>query len=198
MRTALITRTTKETDISVKVNLDGTGVYQVSTGIGFLDHMLEQLSRHSLIDLNATVKGDLHVDQHHTTEDSAIAIGEAVSKALGDRRGISRYGTAFAPMDEALTRVALDISGRPFLVWKAQFSQPRLGEMDTELFQHWFHAFSGSAGITLHIENLYGENNHHIIESCFKGVARALRQAVEIDPRKADSVPSTKGTLGGG
>jgi len=197
MRTALITRTTKETDISVKVNLDGTGVYQVSTGIGFLDHMLEQLSRHSLIDLDATVKGDLHVDQHHTTEDSAIAIGEAVSKALGDRRGISRYGTAFAPMDEALTRVALDISGRPFLVWKAQFSQPRLGEMDTELFQHWFHAFSGSAGITLHIENLYGENNHHIIESCFKGVARALRQAVEIDPRKADSVPSTKGTLGG-
>ena len=197
MRTALITRTTKETDISVKVNLDGTGVYQVSTGIGFLDHMLEQLSRHSLIDLDAMVKGDLHVDQHHTTEDSAIAIGEAVSKALGDRRGISRYGTAFAPMDEALTRVALDISGRPFLVWKAQFSQPRLGEMDTELFQHWFHAFSGSAGITLHIENLYGENNHHIIESCFKGVARALRQAVEIDPRKADSVPSTKGTLGG-
>jgi len=198
MRNALITRTTKETDISVKVNLDGTGVYQVSTGIGFLDHMLEQLSRHSLIDLDATVKGDLHVDQHHTTEDSAIAIGEAVSKALGDRRGISRYGTAFAPMDEALTRVALDISGRPFLVWKAVFSQPRLGEMDTELFQHWFHAFSGSAGITLHIENLYGENNHHIIESCFKGVARALRQAVEIDPRKADSVPSTKGTLGGG
>jgi len=198
MRTALITRTTKETDISVQVNLDGTGVYRVSTGIGFLDHMLEQLSRHSLIDLDATVKGDLHVDQHHTTEDSAIAIGEAVSKALGDRRGISRYGTAFAPMDEALTRVALDISGRPFLVWKAQFSQPRLGEMDTELFQHWFHAFSGSAGITLHIENLYGENNHHIIESCFKGVARALRQAVEIDPRKADSVPSTKGTLGGG
>ena len=197
MRTALITRKTHETDISVKVNLDGTGVYQVSTGIGFLDHMLEQLSRHSLIDLDATVKGDLHVDQHHTTEDSAIAIGEAVSRALGDRRGISRYGTAFAPMDEALTRVALDISGRPFLVWKAQFSQPRLGEMDTELFQHWFHAFSGSAGITLHIENLYGENNHHIIESCFKGVARALRQAVEIDPRKADSVPSTKGTLGG-
>ena len=195
MRTALITRTTKETDISVKVNLDGTGVYQVSTGIGFLDHMLEQLSRHSLIDLDATVKGDLHVDQHHTTEDSAIAIGEAVSKALGDRRGISRYGTAFAPMDEALTRVALDISGRPFLVWKAQFSQPRLGEMDTELFQHWFHAFSGSAGITLHIENLYGENNHHIIESCFKGVARALRQAVELDPRASGAVPSTKGSL---
>jgi len=197
MRTAVITRTTKETDIAVAVNLDGTGIYTVSTGIGFLDHMLEQLSRHSLIDLDARVKGDLHVDQHHTTEDSAIAIGEAVSKALGDRRGISRYGTAYAPMDETLTRVALDISGRPYLVWKAQFSTPRLGEMDTELFQHWFHAFAGSAGITLHVENLYGENNHHIIESCFKALARALRQAVEIDPRKADSVPSTKGTLGG-
>jgi Imidazoleglycerol-phosphate dehydratase len=197
MRTALIKRKTNETDIAVEVNLDGTGIYKVSTGIGFLDHMLEQLSRHSLIDLNATVAGDLHVDQHHTTEDSAIAIGEAVARALGDRRGISRYGTAYAPMDEALTRAALDISGRPFLVWKASFTQPRLGEMDTELFQHWFHAFSGAAGITLHIENLYGENNHHIIESCFKAVARALRQAVEIDARKADSVPSTKGTLGG-
>jgi imidazoleglycerol-phosphate dehydratase len=197
MRTALIARKTHETDIAVEVNLDGTGLYRVSTGIGFLDHMLEQLSRHSLIDLSATVKGDLHVDQHHTTEDSAIAIGEAVSKALGDRRGITRFGTAYAPMDETLTRVALDISGRPFLVWKAAFSTPRLGEMDTELFQHWFHAFAGSAGITLHVENLYGENNHHIIESCFKGLARALRQAIEIDPRKADSVPSTKGTLGG-
>jgi len=197
MRTALVKRTTHETDIAVEVNLDGTGNYTVSTGIGFLDHMLEQLSRHSLIDLEATVKGDLHVDQHHTTEDSAIAIGEAISKALGDRRGITRFGSAYAPMDETLTRVALDISGRPFLVWKAQFTTPRLGEMDTELFQHWFHAFAGSAGITLHVENLYGENNHHIIESCFKGLARALRQAVEIDPRKADSVPSTKGTLGG-
>lgn len=197
MRTALVKRTTHETDIAVEVNLDGSGVYRVSTGIGFLDHMLEQLSRHSLIDLEAKVKGDLHVDQHHTTEDSAIAIGEAISKALGDRRGITRFGTAYAPMDETLTRVALDISGRPFLVWKAQFTTPRLGEMDTELFQHWFHAFAGSAGITLHVENLYGENNHHIIESCFKGLARALRQAIEIDPRKADSVPSTKGTLGG-
>jgi imidazoleglycerol-phosphate dehydratase len=197
MRTALVKRTTHETDIAVEVNLDGTGVYTVSTGIGFLDHMLEQLSRHSLVDLNATVKGDLHVDQHHTTEDSAIAIGEAVSNALGDRRGISRFGTAYAPMDETLTRVALDISGRPFLVWKANFSTPRLGEMDTELFQHWFHAFAGAAGITLHVENLYGENNHHIIESCFKGLARALRQAIEIDPRKADSIPSTKGMLGG-
>ena len=197
MRTALVKRTTHETDNAVEVNLDGTGNYTVSTGIGFLDHMLEQLSRHSLIDLEATVKGDLHVDQHHTTEDSAIAIGEAISKALGDRKGITRFGSAYAPMDETLTRVALDISGRPFLVWKAQFTTPRLGEMDTELFQHWFHAFAGSAGITLHVENLYGENNHHIIESCFKGLARALRQAVEIDPRKADSVPSTKGTLGG-
>ena len=157
MRTALVKRTTHETDIAVEVNLDGTGTYRVSTGIGFLDHMLEQLSRHSLIDLEATVKGDLHVDQHHTTEDSAIAIGEAISQALGDRRGITRFGSAFAPMDETLTRVALDISGRPFLVWKAQFTTPRLGEMDTELFQHWFHAFAGSAGITLHVENLYGE-----------------------------------------
>jgi imidazoleglycerol-phosphate dehydratase len=197
MRTALVKRTTHETDIAVEVNLDGTGNYRVSTGIGFLDHMLEQLSRHSLIDLEATVKGDLHVDQHHTTEDSAIAIGEAISKALGDRKGITRFGSAYAPMDETLTRVALDISGRPFLVWKAQFTTPRLGEMDTELFQHWFHAFAGSAGITLHVETLHGENNHHIIESCFKGLARALRQAIEIDPRKADSVPSTKGTLGG-
>ena len=197
MRTATITRKTSETDIFVEVNLDGSGSYEVSTGIGFLDHMLEQLSRHSLIDLEATVKGDLHVDQHHTTEDSAIAIGEAISKALGDRKGITRFGSAYAPMDETLTRVALDISGRPFLVWKAQFTTPRLGEMDTELFQHWFHAFAGSAGITLHVENLHGENNHHIIESCFKGLARALRQAIEIDPRKADSVPSTKGTLGG-
>jgi imidazoleglycerol-phosphate dehydratase len=197
MRTALIARKTHETDIAVEVNLDGAGIYRVSTGIGFLDHMLEQLSRHSLIDLDVTVKGDLHVDQHHTTEDSAIAIGEAVNRALGDRRGITRFGAAYSPMDETLTRVALDISGRPFLVWKAAFSTPRLGEMDTELFQHWFHAFAGAAGITLHVENLYGENNHHIIESCFKGLARALRQAIEIDPRKADSVPSTKGTLGG-
>ncbi len=197
MRTSSIRRKTAETDIAVDLNLDGSGIYKVSTGIGFLDHMIEQLSRHSLIDLDVTVKGDLHVDQHHTAEDSAISIGEAVSKALGDRRGITRYGTAFAPMDETLTRVALDISGRPFLVWKAAFTTPRLGEMDTELFQHWFHAFAGSAGITLHVENLYGENNHHIIESCFKGLARALRQAVEIDQRKADAVPSTKGTLGG-
>ena len=159
--------------------------------------MLEQLSRHSLIDLDVRIKGDLHIDAHHTTEDSGIAIGEAVAKALGDRRGITRYGDALIPMDETLTRVALDISGRPYLVWRSGFSQPRLGEMDTELFKEWFGAFAGSAGITLHIETLYGVNNHHIVESCFKGLARALRTAVAIDPRKADAVPSTKGTLGG-
>jgi len=197
MRTATIQRTTSETDIAVTVNLDGTGSYRVSTGIGFLDHMLEQLSRHSLIDLDLAVKGDLHIDQHHTTEDSAIALGQAVAKALGDRKGITRYGAAYAPMDETLTRVAIDISGRPFLVWRSEFSQPRLGEMDSELFEHWFHSFAQAAGITLHVETLYGRNNHHIVESAYKALARALRQAVEIDPRKADAVPSTKGTLGG-
>jgi len=197
MRTGSVHRSTKETSIEVDLNLDGTGVYDVSTGIGFLDHMLEQLSRHSLIDLKVKAVGDLHIDQHHTTEDSGIAIGEALAKALGDRRGITRYGHAYAPMDETLTRVAIDISGRPYLVWKAEFSQPKLGEMDTELFEHWFHAFAGAAGITLHVETLYGRNNHHIVESAYKALARALRAAVEIDPRKADSVPSTKGTLGG-
>jgi len=196
-RTATVSRATTETSVDVSVNLDGTGVYSVSTGIGFLDHMLEQLSRHSLIDLTVAVKGDLHIDAHHTTEDSGIAIGEAVAKALGDRRGITRYGDALIPMDETLTRVALDISGRPYLVWRTAFSQPRLGEMDTELFKEWFAAFAGSAGITLHIETLYGVNNHHIVESCFKGVARALRTAVTLDPRKRDAIPSTKGTLGG-
>lgn len=197
MRTASIHRKTNETDIAVEINLDGTGVYEVSTGIGFLDHMLEQLSRHSLIDLKLKALGDLHIDQHHTTEDSGIALGEAVARALGDRRGITRYGHAYAPMDETLTRAAIDISGRPFLVWKVEFSQPKLGDFDTELFREWFHAFAGSAGITLHVETLYGRNNHHIIESAFKATARALRAAVTIDPRKADSVPSTKGTLGG-
>ena len=197
MRTAEIQRTTGETSILVSVNLDGTGSYEVSTGIGFLDHMLEQLSRHSLIDLRVDCKGDLHVDQHHTTEDTGIAIGEAIAEALGDKRGITRYGSAYSPMDETLSRVALDISGRPYLVWKAEFSTPRLGEMDTELFQHWFHSIAQAAGITLHVELLYGENNHHIVESAFKAFARALRQAVEIDPRKADAVPSTKGVLGG-
>lgn len=197
MRSADIKRKTHETDIEVSVNLDGTGIYSISTGIGFLDHMLEQLSRHSLIDLTVKTVGDLHVDQHHTTEDTAIAIGEAVAKALGDKRGITRYGETHAPMDETLTRVALDISGRPWLVWKVQINMPRLGEWDTELIEHWFQSFAQSAGITLHVENLYGSNNHHIVESCFKALARALRTAVEIDPRKSDSIPSTKGTLGG-
>lgn len=195
MRTATVQRQTSETSISVEVNLDGTGLYEVSTGIGFLDHMLEQLSRHSLIDLKVMTKGDLHVDQHHTTEDTGIAIGEAVAKALGDKKGITRYGHAYAPMDETLTRCALDISGRPWLVFKADFSMPRLGEWDTELIEHWFHSFAQAAGITLHVENLYGSNNHHIVESCYKALARALRVAVEIDPRKADSIPSTKGML---
>lgn len=198
MRTASIARKTHETDIAVAVNLDGTGQYQVTTGIGFLDHMLEQLSRHSLIDMEIAIKGDLHVDQHHTVEDSAIAIGECVVKALGDKGGIARYGQVYAPMDETLTRCALDISGRPYCVFNTQFSQPRLGEMDTELFIHWFQSFAQAAGITLHIETLYGDNNHHIAESCFKALARALRQAVEIDPRKAGAVPSTKGILGSG
>ena len=195
MRIATINRSTAETRIDVTVNLDGTGVYRVETGIGFLDHMIEQLSRHSLIDIDCAVAGDLHIDQHHTTEDSGIAIGEAVAKALADKRGIRRYGDALSPMDETLTRVALDISGRPWLVWKTEFSQKRLGEMDTELFEHWFHSFAQAAGITLHVETLHGDNNHHIAESAFKGLARALRTAVEIDPRKADAIPSTKGVL---
>jgi imidazoleglycerol-phosphate dehydratase len=197
MRSASVHRKTNETEIAVELDLDGTGRYDVSTGIGFLDHMLEQLSRHSLMDLTVKATGDLHIDQHHTTEDTGIAIGEAFAKALGDRKGITRFGHAYAPMDETLTRVAIDISGRPFLVWKLDFTQPKLGELDTEMFEHWFHAFAGSAGITLHVENLYGRNNHHMIESTFKALARALRVAIAIDPRKADSVPSTKGTLGG-
>lgn len=195
MRTATVQRTTRETDIAIIVNLDGTGDYAVSTGIGFLDHMVEQLSRHSLIDISMTVKGDLHIDQHHTVEDSALALGEAVLQALGDKRGIARYGEAHSPMDETLTRCAIDISGRPFCVWKSGFTQPRLGEMDTELFSHWFASFAQAAGITLHLETLYGDNNHHIAESSYKALARALRQAVEIDPRKGDAIPSTKGVL---
>lgn len=197
MRTGRIARTTHETDILVELNLDGTGQYDVSTGIGFLDHMIEQFARHSAIDLVCKVKGDLHVDQHHTTEDSAIAIGQALAEALGDKRGIVRYGSAYSPMDETLARVALDLSGRPWLVWNAAFSQPRLGEMDTELFQHWFHSIAQAAGITLHIELLYGQNNHHIIEGIFKGFARAMRAAVSFDAVKADAIPSTKGTLNG-
>ena len=197
MRTARIARKTHETDILVEVNLDGTGAYDVATGIGFLDHMIEQFSRHSLIDLKCHIKGDLHVDQHHTTEDSAIAIGQAILAALGDKGGIGRYGMAFSPMDEALTRVALDISGRPWLVWNAKFTQERLGEMDTELFEHRVQSIAQAVGITLHIEQLYGTNNHHICEGIFKGFARAVRQAVELDPRKQGAVPSTKGQLGG-
>lgn len=197
MRTATIERVTGETQIAVTLNLDGSGSYDVATGIGFLDHMLEQLSRHSLIDLHVRAKGDLHIDAHHTTEDSALAIGAALAKALGDRKGITRYGDALIPMDETLTRVALDISGRPYLVWRTSFSQPRLGDMDTELFKEWFAAFAQTAGITLHVETLYGVNNHHIVESCYKALARALRAAVTLDPRKLDAVPSTKGTLGG-
>lgn len=197
MRKGKVERKTKETAITVAVDLDGTGTYKVSTGIGFLDHMLEQLARHSLIDLTVEAKGDLHIDFHHTTEDTGIAIGEAVAKALGDRKGITRFGTAMIPMDETLSRVSLDVSNRPYLIWKVKFSKPKLGDMDSELFKEWFQAFAQSAGITLHVENIYGENNHHIIESCYKGLARALRQAVTIDARQADQVPSTKGVLGG-
>lgn len=197
MRTARITRKTGETNVAVEIDLDGTGAYAVSTGIGFLDHMIEQLSRHSLIDVKLEVKGDLRVDQHHTTEDSALALGQALSEALGDKGGIGRYGAAHAPMDETLVRVALDISGRPFLVWKVAFTQEKLGEFDTELVEHWFHSIAQAAGITLHVEQLYGANNHHICEASFKAFARALRQAVELDPRKGGAVPSTKGTLSG-
>ncbi len=195
MRTATIARKTSETSIDVTVNLDGTGVYDVQTGVGFFDHMLEQLSRHSLIDLTVRTVGDLHIDEHHTVEDTGIAIGEAFARALGDKRGIRRYGDALSPMDETLTRVALDISGRPWLVWKVRFSQSRLGTMDTEMFEHFCHSFAQAAGITLHVETLYGTNNHHIAESIFKGLARCLRTATEIDPRKADAIPSTKGVL---
>ena len=197
MREGSVTRKTKETSIEVRVNLDGTGTYDVSTGIGFLDHMLEQLSRHSLIDLYVRAEGDLHIDFHHTTEDTGIALGQAVDQALGDRGGITRFGSSYVPMDETLSRIALDISARPYLIWRVGFSKPKLGDMDTELFKEWFQAFAQAAGITLHIENLYGENNHHIIESCFKGLARSLRVAVTIDPRSSNSVPSTIGTLGG-
>jgi imidazoleglycerol-phosphate dehydratase len=196
-RRAAVERKTRETSIAAQLDLDGTGISAIATGIGFLDHMLDQLSRHSLIDLAVKAQGDLHIDFHHTTEDTGYVVGEAVAKALGDRRGIMRWGEAFVPMDETLTRVALDLSNRPYLIWKVKFSRPKLGEIDTELFKEWFQAFAQSAGATLHVENLYGENNHHIVESCFKGLARALRQAVAVDPRRGDMVPSTKGVLGG-
>lgn len=195
-RTATVERSTTETAVTATVNLDGSGRYEVATGIGFLDHMLEQLARHSLIDVALQAKGDLHIDPHHTTEDSGIALGQAVSRALGDRRGIRRFGSALSAMDETCTRVVVDVSGRPYLVWTVSFSQDRLGGLDTEMIREWFQAFAFNAGLTLHVETLYGVNNHHICESCFKGLARALRDAIEIDPRKADAVPSTKGSLG--
>lgn len=194
-RTARVERNTNETRISASVDLDGSGVYDVATGIGFLDHMLEQLSRHSLIDLTVKAEGDLHIDDHHTTEDSGYAVGSAIAQALGERRGITRYGSCLLPMDEALTRVAIDLSGRPYLSWGVEFPTQKVGTFDTELFKEWFRAFAQASGATLHVDNLKGENSHHIVETCFKGLARALREAVEIDPRKADAVPSTKGAL---
>src|SRR3982075_2347919 len=197
MRKATVKRTTKETDVEVAVDLDGKGVSSIATGIGFLDHMLDLLARHSRIDLTIKAKGDLHIDQHHTTEDVGIAFGQAVKQALGDMKGITRYADAHLPMDETLTRVAIDIAGRPFLVFRAEFRHHKVGAFDTELVREWFQAFAMNAGITLHVETLYGSNDHHISESCFKGLARALRAAVAIDPRAAGEIPSTKGTLGG-
>ena len=196
MRKSEITRETRETKIEARVNLDGTGDFDIRTGIGFLDHMLEQLARHSLIDLSLRASGDLHVDFHHTVEDTGIVLGQAVAQAMGDKKGITRYGNAYVPMDETLTRVALDISGRPYLIWHVKFSRPKLGDMDTELFREWFQALSQASGVTLHVENLYGQNNHHIVESCYKALARALRAALTIDPRMAKEIPSTKGLLG--
>ncbi len=196
MRTATIKRKTKETDIEVTVDLDGKGRSQVATGIGFLDHMLDLLARHSRIDMTVEAVGDLHIDFHHTAEDTGIALGQAVKQALGDMKGIGRYADVHMPMDETLTRVALDISGRPFLVFKAEFGRDKVGQFDTELVQEWFQAFAMNAGVTLHVECLYGTNDHHIAESCFKGLARCLRSAVAIDERTKDEVPSTKGTLG--
>lgn len=194
-RKASIDRQTKETQITATVTLDGTGAYDIATGVGFLDHMLEQLARHSLIDIELRAEGDLHIDYHHTVEDCGIVLGQALAKALGDKRGITRYANVDLPMDEAMTRVAIDVSGRPYLVWNVTFTRPKLGEMDTELFREWFQAFAQNAGITLHVTNVYGENNHHIAETCYKGLARALRAAIAIDPAQASRVPSTKGTL---
>ncbi len=197
MRKGQVTRTTKETDIAVAVDLDGKGVSSVETGIGFLDHMLDLLARHSRMDIMVKAKGDLHIDYHHTAEDVGIALGQAVKQALGDMKGITRYSDVHVPMDEALTRVAIDVSGRPFLVFKVKFLRDKIGTFDTELVNEWFQAFAMNAGITLHVETLYGSNDHHISESCFKGLARALRVALSIDPRAANEIPSTKGTLGG-
>ena len=195
MRKASIARKTNETDIKVEINLDGTGTYDIETGVGFFDHMLEQLARHGLMDLKIRTKGDLHIDQHHTVEDTGIALGQAFAEALGDKKGITRYASQDLPMDETLSRVALDISGRPYLIWKVAFSRDKIGDMDVELFREWFQAFSQHAGITLHVINEYGENNHHIIESCFKALARSLRVAISIDEAQKDRIPSTKGTL---
>jgi imidazoleglycerol-phosphate dehydratase len=195
MRKATLERTTSETKVAVTVELDGSGRCDVATGIGFLDHMLAQLARHGLFDLTVKADGDLHIDSHHTTEDVGIVIGQAFARALGERRGIRRYGQALSAMDETLVRVVIDASNRPYLIWKVRFNQPKLGELDTEMVKEWFQAFAQNAGLTLHVETLYGENSHHICEACFKGLARALREAVEIDPRKEGAVPSTKGTL---
>ena len=197
MRTASLSRKTNETEITVTVGLDGTGVADIETGVGFFDHMLTQVARHGLIDLHVRAKGDLHIDDHHTVEDVGIALGQCVRQALGDKRGITRYASAYLPMDEALTRCAIDISGRPFLVFRAAFHTPKIGSFDTQLVEEWFRAFAMNAGITLHVETLYGSNDHHIAESCFKALARALGAAVAIDPRQADRVPSTKGVLEG-
>ncbi len=197
MRKASLDRKTTETQISVSVDLDGTGVFDVKSGVSFLDHMLEQLARHSLMDIKLAATGDTHIDFHHTTEDSGIALGQAFAKALGDRKGIRRYADCLLPMDEALTRAAIDVSGRPYLIWKVGFSGPRIGAFDTELVREWFQAFAMNAGVTLHVETLYGDNCHHIAESCFKALARVLRSAIEIDPRQKDRIPSTKGTLAG-
>lgn len=197
MRKASIDRKTTETDVTATVDLDGNGVFDISTGVGFLDHMLEQLSRHSLIDISLKARGDVHIDFHHTTEDSGIALGQAVARALGDRKGIRRYASLHLTMDEALTRAAIDVSGRPYLIWKVAFNRPKIGDFDTELVREWFQAFAMNAGVTLHVETLYGDNNHHIAESCFKALARCLREAIAIDPRQKNRIPSTKGSLQG-
>ena len=194
-RKAKITRKTKETKIDVEINIDGKGKYKIKTGIGFLDHMLEQLSKHSSIDINLKAKGDTHIDLHHTTEDSGIAIGECLKKASNKFKGIRRYAHALIPMDEALTRVVIDVSNRPYLIWNVKLKVEKLGEMDTELFKEWFQAFSQSAGVTLHVENIYGDNSHHKVESCYKGLARSLKEALAIDKRIKNSIPSTKGSI---
>ena len=195
MRKHSVKRKTKETDIEVTLHLDGKGESSIDTGIGFLDHMIDQLSKHSLFDIKIQAKGDLHIDYHHTTEDTAIALGDAFNKSLGEKKGIQRFGQALSAMDETLSRVVVDCSNRPYLVWKVKLNKPKLGEMDTELFKEWFQAFAQSAGITMHIENIYGDNSHHIIESCYKGLARSLRAALELDPKNKNTVPSTKGSL---